>query len=102
MRDHDDNARSVPEPQGRSAGLPYDFRRPPLPVSGRGRGTLTTLGSLPPRPSAGVLASTSIGCCTRCAWFVLAAAPADAVGVAQTTRGGASLGCLHGSGAREG
>jgi uncharacterized Fe-S cluster protein YjdI len=28
--------------------------------------------------------STSLGCCTRCAWFVLTAAP---VGVVQTTRG---------------
>jgi hypothetical protein len=28
MRDHHDDGGSVPEPQGRHAGLPYDFRRP--------------------------------------------------------------------------
>ena len=28
MSDHDDDAGIVPEPQGRLADLPYDFRRP--------------------------------------------------------------------------
>ena len=28
MSEHDDDAGIVPEPQGRRAGLPYDFRRP--------------------------------------------------------------------------
>jgi hypothetical protein len=93
-----DDAGSVPEPQGRRAGLPYDFRRPTAARIRARHGTLTTLGSLLPRPSAGVSASTSIGCCTRCAWFILAAAPTDPVGVVQTTRGGASLGCMHGCG----
>jgi len=28
MSEHDDDARRAPEPQGRLAGLPYDWRRP--------------------------------------------------------------------------
>jgi hypothetical protein len=31
MSDHDDDAAPVPQPQGRRAGLPYDFRRPTTP-----------------------------------------------------------------------
>jgi len=99
MRDHDDDAGSVPEPQRRHAGLPYDFRRP---TAARIRARAWNPDDpriLTPKTFGWVLASTSIGFCTRCAWFVLTAAPADPVGVVQTTRGVALQRALR---AREG
>ena len=77
MTDHDEQAGRAPEPQGRLAGLPYDFR---APTRSRIRARAWNPDDprvFTPKAFGWALASTGTGWRIRSACSTLAVTPAD-------------------------